>query len=80
VPAPAKPSPAWKAGYNATRPKFERKTSHLTRRKQGGRRARVRDKPKVSADVALLAAAVNLARLAALGLASHGGHWAANTA
>jgi hypothetical protein len=59
--------PAWKADYKATRPKVERKISHLMRRRHGGRRARVRGKPKVAADLALLAAAVNLARLAVLG-------------
>jgi Transposase DDE domain/Transposase domain (DUF772) len=59
--------PAWKADYKATRPKVERKISHLMRRRHGGRRARVRGKPKVAADFALLAAAVNLARLAMLG-------------
>jgi len=72
--------PAWKADYTATRPKVERKIAHLMRRKHGGRRARVRGQTKVDADFALLAAAVNLARLAALGLAGHAGAWAANTA
>jgi hypothetical protein len=72
--------PAWKADYKATRPKVERKISHLTRRRHGGRRARVRGKPKVAADFALLAAAVNLARLAVLGLAAQPGGWQANTA
>ena len=60
--------PAWKADYKATRPKVERKISHLMRRRHGGRRARVRGKPKVGADFSLLAAAVNLARLGVLGL------------
>jgi len=73
--------PAWKADYTATRPKVERKIAHLMRRKHGGRRARVRGQTKVDADFALLAAAVNLARLAALGLTHRGGAgWAANTA
>ena len=72
--------PAWKADYTATRPKVERKISHLMRRRHGGRRARVRGKPKVAADFALLAAAVNLARLAVLGLAGQGGGWQATTA
>jgi len=72
--------PAWKADYKATRPKVERKISHLMRRRHGGRRARVRGKPKVSADFALLAAAVNLARLAMLGLAGQDRGWQANTA
>jgi len=72
--------PAWQADYRATRPKVERKIAHMMRRKHGGRRARVRGQTKVHADFALLAAAVNLARLAALGLAGHTGGWAANTA
>jgi hypothetical protein len=56
--------PEWKARYRATRPKVERKISHLMRRKHGGRRARVRGRLRVAQDFALLAAAVNLARLA----------------
>ena len=72
-------SPAWKAGYQATRPKVERKIGHLMRRRHGGRRARVRGQAKVAADFSLLAAAVNLARLAVLGLASHNGTWVAST-
>jgi hypothetical protein len=50
------------------------------RREHGGRRARVRPHAKVDADFALLAAAVNLARLAVLGLTHQTGGWAANTA
>jgi DDE family transposase/transposase-like protein DUF772 len=72
--------PGWKAEYRATRPKVERKIAHLMRRKHGGRRARVRGQPKVTADFQLLAAAVNLARLATLGLRRHDGNWVANTA
>ena len=72
-------SPGWKAVYRATRPKVERKIGHLMRRRHGGRRARVRGQVKVAADFALLAAAVNLARLAVLGLASHGQTWVAGT-
>jgi IS5 family transposase len=63
--------PAWKADYRATRPKVERKLAHLVRRRHGGRRARMRGTLRIAADFALLAAAVNLARLAKLGLA-HG--------
>ncbi len=62
--------PAWQADYTATRPKVERKIAHLMRRKHGGRRARVRGLAKVEADFALLAAAVNVARLGVLALAS----------
>jgi IS5 family transposase len=69
--------PAWKADYRATRPKVERKIAHLMRRRHGGRRARVRGLLKVAADFALLAAAVNLARLAVLGIACPNGTWAA---
>ncbi len=72
--------PVWKADYIATRPKVERKIAHLMRRKHGGRRARVRGHTKVDADFALLAAAVNLARLATLGLTRQAGEWATNAA
>lgn len=73
----AQASPAWQADYKATRPKVERKIGHLMRRRHGGRRARVRGRAKVAADFALLAAATNLARLAALGVTSNGQSWAA---
>jgi hypothetical protein len=68
--------PAWGADYRATRPLVERKIAHLMRRRHGGRRARVRGRLKVGADFALLAAAVNLARLARLGLVHTGTTWA----
>jgi len=70
----------WQADYRATRPKVERKIGHLMRRKHGGRRARVRGQTKVDADFSLLAAAVNLARLATLGLTANHAGWAANSA
>jgi hypothetical protein len=38
------------------------------RRKHGGRRARVRGRERVKQDFALLAASINLARIAALGV------------
>jgi hypothetical protein len=76
----AQQDPAWRAGYNATRPKVERKTGHLMRRRHGGRRARVRGQHKVAADFALLAAAVSLARLAVPGLARRNGTWTAAAA
>jgi len=62
--------PGWIADYRATRPKVERKLGHMMRRTHGGRKARVRGRPKVDADFNLLAAATNLARLATLGLVS----------
>jgi len=68
--------PDWQADYRANRPKVERKLAHLMRRRHGGRRARVRGRPKVDADFTLLAAAANLARLATLGLRSTATGWA----
>lgn len=69
--------PAWLGDYRATRPKVERKLAHLMRRRPAGRRARVRGQTKIAADFALLAAAVNLARLAVLGVtATASGSWA----
>ena len=67
--------PAWLADYRATRPKDERKLAHLLRRRHGGRRARVRGLVRVAQDFRLLAAAVNLARLATLGLRSTSRGW-----
>jgi hypothetical protein len=67
--------PAWLADYRATRPKVERKLAHLLRRRHGGRRARVRGLVRVTQDFKLLAAAVNLARFATLGLRSTSSGW-----
>jgi hypothetical protein len=69
-------NPDWQADYRANRPKVERKLAHLMRRRHGARRARVRGRPKTDADFNLLAAAANLARLAALGLRSTPTGWA----
>ncbi len=68
--------PAWIADYRETRPKVERKLGHLMRRRHGGRRARVRGRVKVDADFRLLAAAVNLGRLAMLGVRTIDRQWA----
>lgn len=68
--------PGWRENYTATRPKVERKIAHLMRRSHGGRRARVRGRPKVEADFGLLAAAVNLARLGVLGVHCRDGGFA----
>jgi hypothetical protein len=68
--------PAWRADYRAHRPTVERKLAHLLRRRHGGRRARVRGRLRVAQDFRLLAAAVNLARFAALGVRSRPGGWA----
>jgi hypothetical protein len=72
--------PAWKAEYQTTRPKVERKLAHLVRRRHGGRRARMRGTGRIAADFSLLAAAVNLARLARLGLTHARGGWTLNPA
>ncbi len=67
---------AWKADYHATRPKVERKLAHLMRRRHGGRRGRMRGTARIAADFALLAAAVNLARMAVLDLRGSTAGWA----
>lgn len=72
--------PTWAADYRATRPKVERKLGHLMHRKHGGRRARVRGRERVGADFSLLAAAINLARLAKLKVSSTPAGWASPTA
>ena len=60
--------PGWLARYRATRPKVERKIAHLMRRKHGGRRARMRGRLRIGHDFSLLAAAINLMRIAVLGV------------
>jgi IS5 family transposase len=71
--------PAWVADYRATRPKVERKLGHLMRRKHGGRRARVKGTERVDADFRFLAGAVNLARMAVLGVRHTGCGWTVTT-
>ena len=66
----------WLSGYRTVRARVERRVAHTTRRWHGGRRARVRGRPKVDADHNLLATAVNLARLAVLGLDHTPTRWA----
>jgi len=68
--------PEWAADYRATRPKVERKLAHLTRRRHGGRRARMRGRSKIAADFSILAAAQNVLRLAVLGIRWNDGAWA----
>jgi Transposase DDE domain/Transposase domain (DUF772) len=64
----AQRDPDRQAVYRQTRPTVERKISHFTHRAWGGRRARCRGTARILTDVMHRAAAVNLARLAALGL------------
>ena len=73
-------TPDWLADYRATRHKVERKLAHLLRRRHGGRRARVRGLDRVGQDFTLLAAAVNLARLAVLNLDWSAGRWQLSSA
>ena len=58
--------PQWKAKYRGTRPKVERKFGHLMRHRHGGRRARMRGRRRIGDDFALLAAGINLKRMAVL--------------
>jgi hypothetical protein len=71
----AQRAPQWQAAYKATRPKVERKLGHMMRRQHGGRRARVRGRLRVEHDFSLLTAAVNLARLATLGVTLDNDRW-----
>jgi len=72
--------PKWKNKYRQTRPKVERKLAHMMRRRHGGRRARVRGRSRVGHDFSLLAAAVNLQRLAVLGASYLCGDWLSQAA
>jgi hypothetical protein len=72
--------PLWKNKYRQTRPKVERKLAHLMRRRHAGRRARVRGRLRVGHDFSLLAAAVNLQRLAVLGLCNLQRAWSTEAA
>lgn len=71
---------AWQERYNRHRPVVERKIGHCMTRRHGGRRARVRGLLRITADFRLLAAAMNLKRLATLGLRSTANGWHLATA
>jgi hypothetical protein len=60
--------PAWQHDYRTHRPVVERKISHFTRRPWGGRKARCRGKKRILTDILTRASALNLDRLATLGL------------
>jgi hypothetical protein len=64
----AQRDPHRQQAYRQTRPLVERKISHFTHRARGARRARCRGTARVLTDVVHRAAALNLARLAALDL------------
>lgn len=66
----------WQALYRANRPTVERKIAHLMRVAHGGRKARCRGVLRVTTDLVTRAAAVNLARLATLGVTHNGTSWA----
>ena len=72
-------TPEWVEAYRADRPIVERKIAHLARRLWGGRKARCRGLARVATDVDTRAAAVNLARLAVLGVDFRAGRWAIAT-
>jgi len=72
--------PEWAERYRADRPIVERKIAHLMRRAWGGRKARTRGQIRVATDLDTRAGAVNLARLAVLGVAFGTQGWAVNPA
>lgn len=69
-------APEWVARYRADRPIVERKIAHLVRRAWGGRKARTRGRLRVATDIDTRAGAINLARLAVLGLTFGDAGWA----
>jgi Transposase DDE domain/Transposase domain (DUF772) len=68
--------PAWQQDYRRYRPIVERKISHFTRRPWGGRKARCRGQKRILTDILTRASAINLARLATLGLHQGPTGWA----
>lgn len=68
--------PDWQQDYRTYRPVVERKISHFTRRPWGGRKARCRGRKRILTDILTRAAAINLARLATLGLHTVPTGWA----
>jgi hypothetical protein len=69
--------PDWAADYTGTRPKVERKIGHMVRKPWGGRRARMRGAARIAGDIVVRAAAINLARLANIGLSHTEAGWQA---
>jgi hypothetical protein len=72
----AQQDPAWQQTYRANRPTVERKIAHFTRRSWGGRNARCRGQTRILTDILARAGALNLARLASLGLHQGTTGWA----
>ena len=72
TPRPRQKDPAWQQDYRAHRPVVERKISHFTRRPWGARKARCRGQKRILTR----ASAINLARLATLGLHHGAAGWA----
>lgn len=72
----AQRDPGWQQTYQTTRPTIERKIAHFTRRPWGGRKARCRGKERILTDALTRAAAINLARLAVLGVRTAPTSWA----
>ena len=68
--------PVWQQAYRTHRPVVERKISHFTHRPWGGRKARCRGHARILTDILTRASAINLARLATLGLHHAAGGWA----
>lgn len=71
----AQSDPTWRQAYRSTRPTAERKIAHFVRRAWGGRKARCRGRIRILTDTLARAAALNLARLAVLGLHHHTSGW-----
>jgi hypothetical protein len=68
--------PSWQQDYRQHRPIVERKISHFTHRPWGGRKARCRGQKRILTDILTRAGAINLGRLATVGLHQGPTGWA----
>ena len=76
TPKPARKTPPGSRPTGTHRPVVERKISHFTHRPWGGRKARCRGAHRILTDIVTRASAINLARLATLGLHPAAEGWA----
>ena len=76
TPKPVRKTRDWQQAYRTHRPVVERKISHFTHRRWGGRKARCRGAARILTDIMTRASAINLARLATLGLHPAAEGWA----
>ena len=76
TPKPATQSRPGSRTVGANRPVVEREIGHVTRRLWSGRKARCRARTRILTDILTRASAINLVRLATLGLHHGARDWA----